>query len=61
MGELAQALTGRRVIWVMIPAGQVVDVVINNIRNSINDIISLINDTINRIYDVINLIHDILS
>ena len=33
MGELAQVLTGRRIVWVMVPAGQVVDVVINNIKN----------------------------
>lgn len=31
--ELAQALTGRKVIWLMVPAGQVVDVVINTLKN----------------------------
>jgi 6-phosphogluconate dehydrogenase len=31
--ELAASLTGRRVIWIMVPAGQVVDVVINNLKN----------------------------
>ncbi len=55
MGEMAQALIGRRVIWVMVPAGQVVDVVINNIKNYLkaDDIIidggnSFYKDTISR-------------
>jgi 6-phosphogluconate dehydrogenase len=33
VNELAQALGGRRVIWIMVPAGQVVDVVIGNLKN----------------------------
>ena len=55
MADLAQTLTGRRVIWIMVPAGQVVDVVINNIKNYLkaDDIIidggnSFYKDTINR-------------
>ncbi len=31
--ELTQALQGRRVIWIMVPAGQVVDVIINNLKS----------------------------
>src|SRR5262245_56735854 len=31
--ELAHSLTGRRVIWIMVPAGQVVDVILNNLKN----------------------------
>ncbi len=33
LNELPQALSGRRVIWIMVPAGQVVDVIINNLKN----------------------------
>jgi 6-phosphogluconate dehydrogenase len=33
LSDLAQALPGRRVIWIMVPAGQVVEVVINNLKN----------------------------
>ena len=33
ISDLAQALTGRRVIWMMVPAGQVVDVVLINLKN----------------------------
>src|SRR4051812_47616025 len=33
---LPQAMTGRRVIWMMVPAGQVVDVILNNLKNYLN-------------------------
>ncbi len=33
IGELVQSMTGRRVIWVMVPAGNVVDVVLSNLKN----------------------------
>ena len=55
LGELPSALTGRRVIWMMVPAGQVVEVVLNNLKNYLNadDIIidggnSFYKDSINR-------------
>ncbi|HRI77954.1 MAG TPA: decarboxylating 6-phosphogluconate dehydrogenase [Cyclobacteriaceae bacterium] len=55
MADLAQVLTGRRVIWMMVPAGQVVDVVLNNLKNYLkaDDIVidggnSFYKDTINR-------------
>jgi 6-phosphogluconate dehydrogenase len=34
--ELPLAMTGRRVIWLMVPAGQVVDVILNNLKNYLN-------------------------
>lgn len=36
ISDLAQALTGRRVLWMMVPAGQVVDVVLINLKNYLN-------------------------
>ncbi|NOT77267.1 MAG: decarboxylating 6-phosphogluconate dehydrogenase [Cyclobacteriaceae bacterium] len=33
VNDLAQSLKGRRVIWLMVPAGQVVDIIINNLKN----------------------------
>lgn len=33
IGELIQALSGRKVIWIMVPAGNVVDVILNNVKN----------------------------
>jgi 6-phosphogluconate dehydrogenase len=32
IGELALALTGRRIVWIMVPAGNVVDVVLSNLK-----------------------------
>lgn len=32
IGELALALEGRRVVWIMVPAGNVVDVVLSNLK-----------------------------
>ncbi len=59
INELSQALTGRRVIWMMVPAGQVVDVVINNLKNYLkaDDIIidggnSFYKDSISRAKDL---------
>ena len=34
--ELVQALSGRRVIWLMVPAGKVVDVILSNLKNHLN-------------------------
>ncbi len=55
LGDLPAALSGRRVIWIMVPAGQVVEVVINNLKNYLNadDILidggnSFYKDSINR-------------
>jgi 6-phosphogluconate dehydrogenase len=55
LNELPPALSGRRVIWMMVPAGQVVDVVINNLKNYLkaDDILidggnSFYKDSINR-------------
>jgi 6-phosphogluconate dehydrogenase len=31
--DLVNSLTGRRVIWLMVPAGNVVDVILNNLKN----------------------------
>ncbi len=60
--ELAAALSGRKVIWLMVPAGQVVEVVVNNLKNILNadDIIidggnSFYKDTIQRGRDLENL------
>jgi 6-phosphogluconate dehydrogenase len=33
IGELAHALSGTRVIWIMVPAGNVVDVILGNLKN----------------------------
>ena len=33
IGDLAQAFPGRRVIWLMVPAGKVVDVILSNLKN----------------------------
>jgi 6-phosphogluconate dehydrogenase len=33
IGELAQALPDRRIIWLMVPAGNVVDVILGNLKN----------------------------
>jgi len=33
IGELTQALPGRRVIWIMVPAGNTVDIIINNLND----------------------------
>jgi 6-phosphogluconate dehydrogenase len=33
IGELTQALPGRRVIWIMVPAGNTVDIIINNVND----------------------------
>src|SRR5436189_2756353 len=59
IGEVVQALQGRKVIWMMIPAGQVVDIVIINLKNylSADDIIvdggnSFYKDSITRSKDL---------
>jgi 6-phosphogluconate dehydrogenase len=36
ISDMALALKGRKVIWLMVPAGNVVDVVLNNLRNYLN-------------------------
>jgi 6-phosphogluconate dehydrogenase len=36
MGDMALALNGRKIIWLMVPAGNVVDVVLNNLKNYLN-------------------------
>jgi 6-phosphogluconate dehydrogenase len=36
MGDMALALNGRKIIWLMVPAGHVVDVVLNNLKNYLN-------------------------
>lgn len=33
VGELADRLSGRRVIWIMVPAGNAVDVILGNLKN----------------------------
>jgi len=33
VGELADSLTGRKVIWIMVPAGNGVDVILGNLKN----------------------------
>jgi 6-phosphogluconate dehydrogenase len=33
VADLALALQGRRIIWLMVPAGNVIDVILNNIKN----------------------------
>jgi len=33
VGELADTLSGRKVIWVMVPAGNAVDVILGNLKN----------------------------
>lgn len=55
LAELAGTLQGRRVIWIMVPAGNTVDVILNNLKVSLkpDDIIidggnSNFKDTLNR-------------
>lgn len=37
IAELSQALNGRKVIWIMVPAGNVVDVILNNLKNHVKE------------------------
>ena len=37
VGEVVNSLQGRRVIWIMVPAGNVVDVVISNLKNYLKE------------------------
>jgi 6-phosphogluconate dehydrogenase len=55
IAELCSTLSGRRVIWVMVPAGKTVDVILSNLKSHLqpNDIVidggnSHYKDTINR-------------
>ena len=43
VGELSESLSGRRVIWLMVPAGNAVDVILGNLKNHLkaDDITSL--------------------
>ncbi len=59
IGDLALAMEGRRVIWIMVPAGNVVDVVLSNLKYHLapNDIVidggnSHFKDTITRARDL---------
>lgn len=59
LSDMALALNGRKLIWLMVPAGNVVDVVLNNLKNYLNadDIIidggnSHFKDTIARARDL---------
>lgn len=59
VGELADSLTGRKVIWLMVPAGKAVDVILSNLKNHLHadDIIidggnSHYKDTIARALDL---------
>jgi 6-phosphogluconate dehydrogenase len=36
MSDMALTLNGRKIIWLMVPAGNVVDVVLNNLKNYLN-------------------------
>lgn len=36
MSDMALSLKGRKIIWLMVPAGNVVDVVLNNLKNYLN-------------------------
>ncbi len=36
MSDMALTLKGRKIIWLMVPAGNVVDVVLNNLKNYLN-------------------------
>lgn len=36
MSDMALALKGRKIIWLMVPAGHVVEVVLNNLKNYLN-------------------------
>lgn len=36
VGELADSLTGRKVIWLMVPAGNAVDVILGNLKNHLH-------------------------
>ena len=57
--DLLNALNGRRIIWIMVPAGNTVDVIISNLKNHLkkNDIVidggnSHFKDTITRARDL---------
>ncbi|MGE0772572.1 MAG: phosphogluconate dehydrogenase (NAD(+)-dependent, decarboxylating) [Cyclobacteriaceae bacterium] len=57
--DLALSLSGRRVIWLMVPAGNVIDVILNNIKNYLkaDDIVidggnSFYKDTLQRARDL---------
>jgi 6-phosphogluconate dehydrogenase len=59
IGDLANSLPGRRIIWIMVPAGNVVDVILSNIKNHLkaDDIIvdggnSHYKDTLSRARDL---------
>jgi 6-phosphogluconate dehydrogenase len=59
IAELIQSLPGRRVIWIMVPAGNTVDIIINNLNDYLHkdDILidggnSFFKDTINRSRDL---------
>ncbi|MBP9925842.1 MAG: decarboxylating 6-phosphogluconate dehydrogenase [Cyclobacteriaceae bacterium] len=59
IGDLALAMTGRRVVWLMVPAGNVVDVVLSNLKYHLapDDIVidggnSHFKDTISRARDL---------
>ena len=59
VGELSESLSGRRVIWIMVPAGNAVDVILGNLKNHLkaDDIIidggnSHYKDTIARAQDL---------
>ena len=59
IGDLALAMAGRRVVWIMVPAGNVVDVVLSNLKYQLapDDIIidggnSHFKDTIARARDL---------
>jgi 6-phosphogluconate dehydrogenase len=36
LSDMALALSGRKVIWIMVPAGNVVDVILNNLKQYLN-------------------------
>lgn len=59
IGDLVSSLAGRRVIWLMVPAGNVVDVILSNLKNHLkaDDILidggnSYFKDTIARARDL---------
>ena len=59
IGDLANSLSGRRIIWIMVPAGNVVDVILSNLKNHLkaDDIIidggnSHYKDTLSRARDL---------
>jgi 6-phosphogluconate dehydrogenase len=37
VGELAQKISGKRVIWIMVPAGNVIDVIIGNLKHVLQE------------------------